>query len=496
MAKQREITFTDRMSEHEALMWNIEKDPWLNPSGSALTILDGPIDIERFRRQVRYGVANVPRLYQRVVQGLGRISTPAWVPDPEFDFDSHILQLELPAPGSERQLFDLAAKLAAEPLDRTRPLWRFVVIGGVEGGRSAIWSVFHHVISDGVGQMRMAELYQQLSRDDPGHPEVDLEEIVQQASRDHRAKEHGGNQATGLLATTAGSLRHLGRRQVGLSRRMLGEVMLWPADFERVSAKAENVLSAAKNAVDQVTGSSNERPGGSELWKRRSRHRRLEWVRVPLDGLKSAAKARGVSINDAFMAGLTEGSIAYHAKRDVEVDAFNTSLVVSTRSDNKIGGNSFTPVIVQVSGMPMSVQDRFNDLHTATEHARSVAASGGGMGGIAGIANLLPTSVVTKAARDRAAQIDFATSNLRGAPFPLYCAGGKVEASICMGPVAGTAANITAMSYDGHFDMGFMIDPVAIDDAEDYRNCVAAAFDRLLTADEPVKSKKSKRGKK
>ena len=141
----------------------------------------------------------------------------------------------------------------------------------------------------------------------------------------------------------------------------------------------------------------------------------------------------------------------------------------------------------------MSVQNRFDDIHGATEHARSAAASGGGIGGIAGIANLLPTSVVTKTARDRAAKIDFATSNLRGAPFPLYCAGGKVEASICMGPVAGTAANITAISYDGHFDMGLMIDPAAIDDAEDFRNCVAAAFDQILVADRPSRSKKSKR---
>ena len=337
MAKQREITLTERMSDHEALMWNIEKDPWLNPNGSALTILDQPIDMERFRRQLRHGVANVPRLYQRVVPGLGRISTPAWVPDPEFDFDSHILELELPAPGSERQLFDLAAKLAAEPLDRTRPLWRFVVIGGVEGGRSAVWSVFHHAISDGVGQLRMAELYQQVSRDDPGHPPVDLEEIVRVASRVHDAKQLGGNQATGFLSTTAGSLRHLGRRQAGLARRMVGEVVLWPADFDRATGKAEDFVSATRHVVDQLTGSSNERPGGSELWKQRSRHRRLEWVRVPMDGLKAAAKARGVSINDAFMAGLTQGAILYHSKRDVEVDAFNTSLVVSTRSDNKIG---------------------------------------------------------------------------------------------------------------------------------------------------------------
>ena len=33
---ERTFAFEDRMTEHEALMWNIEKDPWLNPSGASL----------------------------------------------------------------------------------------------------------------------------------------------------------------------------------------------------------------------------------------------------------------------------------------------------------------------------------------------------------------------------------------------------------------------------------------------------------------------------
>ncbi|MEM7273891.1 MAG: wax ester/triacylglycerol synthase domain-containing protein, partial [Actinomycetota bacterium] len=121
-SKDRDVDTTTRMTEHEALMWNIEKDPWLNPSGASLTILDQPVDVDRFRTQLAYGVTRLPRLYQRVVPGLGRFTPPSWAPDPEFDLDYHILQIELPAPGSRRQLLDLAARLYQEPMDRTRPL--------------------------------------------------------------------------------------------------------------------------------------------------------------------------------------------------------------------------------------------------------------------------------------------------------------------------------------------------------------------------------------
>jgi WS/DGAT/MGAT family acyltransferase len=481
MARERELAFSERMSDHEALMWNIEKDPWLNPSGSALTILDQPVDMDRFRRQLRYGVSKLPRLYQRVVPGLGRISTPAWAPDPEFDFDFHLREMVLPAPGTERQLFDLVAHLASEPMDRTRPLWKFVVISGLDDGRGAIWSIFHHAISDGIGQIRMAEMYQQLSRDEADHPEVDLEGIVAAACAEHDAKESGGDQASSLVNTATRSLTHLARRQIGVGRRALGEVMLWPVDPDRAVHKVTDTIGATKHTVGQLRGSGNETPGGSPLWKQRSRHRHLEYVSVPLEPLKAAAKSVGGSINDAFIAGLTDAAVDYHRARGVDVDAFNTSFVLSTRTDSKVGGNAFTPVLIQVSGEQRTPAERIREVHEATERARESASSGGGMSGLASVANLLPTSVVTKAARDQAAKIDFATSNLRGAPFELFCAGGKVLASIPLGPVAGTAANITALSYNGHFDMGIFLDPVAIDDPDDYRRCIEASFARITS---------------
>ena len=493
MSRERDIDFADRMTEHEALMWNIEKDPWLNPSGAVVALLDRPIDAERFRRQLRYGVSKVPRLYQRVVPGFARISTPAWVPDPEFDLDFHIREVELPAPGTRRQLYDLAAQLYAEPFDRTRPLWRFVLISGLEDGKGAYWSIFHHAISDGIGQVRMAELYQQLSRDEPDHPEVDLEAIVAEAVANHAAKESGGDQATSLVDTASRSITHLARRQIGLGRRALGEVALWPADPERATSKVSEVIDATRSTVAQLNGSANETPGGSPLWQERSRHRHLETLSVPLDQLKAAAKNQGGTINDAFMAALTDGAVRYHAKRDVTVDKINTSFVVSTRSDNNIGGNSFTPVLVQVSGSATEPARRIQSIHAATELAREKASKGGSVSSLSGIANLLPTSVVTKTARNQAARIDFATSNLRGAPFDLFCAGAKVEAGFAMGPVAGTAANITALSYTGSFDMGMFIDPVAIEDPADYRECVEAAFADLLALAEPPRKKAARK---
>ena len=84
--------------------------------------------------------------------------------------------------------------------------------------------------------------------------------------------------------------------------------------------------------------------------------------------------------------------------------------------------------------------------------------------GIAGLANLLPTSVAVRLARQQVETVDFATSNVRGAPFPLYIAGARILANYPVGPTGGTAWNLTLMSYDGMLDMGLNADTGAVDD--------------------------------
>ncbi|MDX2378228.1 MAG: wax ester/triacylglycerol synthase family O-acyltransferase [Acidimicrobiia bacterium] len=478
--REREMRFDDRMSDHEALMWNVEKDPWLNPSGGAIAILDGPIDEDHFRRTMRAAITKLPRLFERVVPGLAGLTPPAWVPDPEFDLDFHSRHVSLPAPGTERQLFDLATQLYQEPFDRTRPLWRFVLIDGLVGGRSAIWSMMHHSISDGIGQLRMAEMYQQVAPDEPAPDEVDLEGIIAVAAAEHSAKEAGGDLSQGLSSSAAKSLSHLIRRQAGLARRAAGELAIWPADPRRAKDSLDKITGTASSAVGDLTGSGNEVEGGSELWKARSRHRHLEHVVVPLDELKAASKRRGVSINDLFLTGMTEGAVRYHADRGVEVEAFNTSFVISTRTDNAIGGNSFAPVLVQVPGTEMKLQRRIDEISERLAAKRDGASSGTSMSALSGLAKFLPTSVLTNLARSAAGKIDFATSNLRGAPFDLYVSGARVVSIVAMGPVAGTGCNATAMSYVNEFGIGLFIDPVAIDSPGDFRDAIDGAFTDIL----------------
>ena len=438
--------------------------------------------MDRFRQTLRAGIARTPRLYQRVVPGFARLSTPAWVPDAEFDLDAHVREIMLPAPGSIRQLLDLSAQLYAEPLDRTRPLWRFVVIGGLEGGRAAIWTIIHHSVSDGIGQLRMAELYQQISRDDPIPDDVDLDAVIADAVASADAKEVGGDLATNAVSSIRASTSHLARRQFGIGRRMLGEVAMWPADPSRINDTVGTVVDTVRGAATQLRPSEEEATSSSSLWSGRSRHRHFEWVRLHVDDLKRIGRLGGGTVNDAFLAGLAEAGYRYHLERGIHLTTLNSSFVLSTRTDRKAGGNAFTPVPVKLPAGPMAPAERVAAVVAAAEAAKDEAQRTGGMTGLSGIANLLPTSVVTSTARAAASRIDFATSNLHGAPFPIYVSGSEVLATIPMGPVAGTGANITALSMNGEFDIGIFADPAAITDPASFREDVEAAFADLLAA--------------
>ena len=477
----RGVTFQRRMSDFEALMWNVEKDPWLNPSGGVVVVCDRPPDIDDFRARIAYAITQIPRLRERVVPGMARLSPPHWAPDPEFDLDNHLRHVALPAPGSLRQLYDLAARLMQDPFDRTRPLWHFVIVDGLAGGRGAMFAKLHHTIADGYAALRLAEHYLTLERDAPPPPEVDLDRLVRESVAEDRAEAgSGGGGLGGAGAAVVDTARHLLRRQLGQARRLAGEVILWGADPRRPLDAAARAVATVGDMRSQV--SPGTVAGGSPLWRQRSRHRHFDVIRVPLDAVKAASKTLGGSINDVFVAGAVIGAVRFHELRDTPLDALNISFVVSTRTSGGADSNAFAPRRVQVPAGPMTVEDRFDAVRAILAAGREGARSGGAMGSIAGLANLLPTSVVTGVARSQTANQDFATSNIRGAPIPTYVSGARVLWTGTLGPVAGTAFNLTAMSYDGSFDIGVHADPVAVGDCDDLRRCLATGIDELLAA--------------
>jgi len=463
-----------RMSDVEALMWNLEKDPHLSASIANVTLFDVPPDPARLRARLLRATAMVPRLRQRVVPALGRLAPPEWRDDDDFDLDYHLRWFALPAPGSMRQLLDLAATLVQTPFDRTRPLWEFVVIEGLEGDGAAMVQKLHHAIADGEGSIRMSEQFIDLARDatEPIAPDRPVPEVI----------------SASLVETTVDTLTHQLRRGLGVARRTVEGGAGLLLDPRRAVGFVEDVVESGRSTLRQVAVSD---PARSRLWTDRSLRRQVDTLQVPLDDAKLAAKALGGSLNDIFVTAAAGGAGRYHRAMGAPVDELRITMPVSTRTDASAGGNAFTPTRVLV---PAGIEDpveRFEAIRArldATKHERAV----GLIDGLAGLANLLPTSVAVRLARQQVETVDFATSNVRGAPFPLFIAGARILANYPIGPTGGTAWNLTLMSYDGHLDMGLNTDLGAVADPELLRDAIATEFASLIAAGTPHGTRRRK----
>jgi hypothetical protein len=100
-----------------------------------------------------------------------------------------------------------------------------------------------------------------------------------------------------------------------------------------------------------------------------------------------------------------------------------------------------------------------------------------GLAVLSSLAATLPLTALSRLGREQGSRVDIVTSNLRGAPVPLFVTGAKIEAAYPIGPLAGSACNATVMSNDGRLDVGIMIDPAAIDDPDRFENLVQQVFD-------------------
>ncbi len=181
-----------------------------------------------------------------------------------------------------------------------------------------------------------------------------------------------------------------------------------------------------------------------------------------------------------FVTAVAGAAGAYHRARGVDVDELRMSMPVSTRHDHKVGGNSWAPtrVLVPVAGEPVA---RFNAVHARLESTKH-EASLGLTELFAGVVRTLPPPLVIRLARQQVGTVDFACSNVRGAPFDLWIGGARVLATHPMGPTAGTAFNATVLSYRDGLDLGLNADIGAIDGPSELADLIVDGFAQLVAA--------------
>ncbi len=447
------------MSAFEALMWRIEADPRLRSPMTIVDLLDQQPDWDRLRTAHDWASRLIPRFRQRVQEPALGIGSPIWIDDADFDLDYHLQRVALPAPGTRRQLLDLAQAEAMTPFDRARAPWRAVLYEGLEGGKGAYLLKIHHSMTDGQGGVQLVGLLHSRTR----------APSPQKSAPPARPGEHVS--AIGVLAEQVAHAPAAALRSVRGTLDLSARLALRP--WAGVKAAAHFAGSLERVLAPPPTDPS-------PLLRERSLSWRFDSLEVPLDDLKRAGKAAGGSLNDAYIAALLGGLRRYHDELGSPVDSVPMAMPISLRSgDHPMGGNRFAGVRFAA---PVGTDDPVERIQTIHEFVLDVRDEPAidALGFAAPLLNRLPTAVVATWYAGQTANLDLQASNVAGLPWEAYIAGAKIERMLPFGPVPGCALMVTLLSYAGTCCIGVNMDAAAVTEPDLLMSCLQGGLDEVL----------------
>ncbi len=426
----------------------------------ALRSREGGVDIDLVRRGIAGVLHRIPRYRQRLawvpIEG-----TPVWVDDEGFNLEYHVRHTSLPRPGDTLQLQQLAARVMAQRLDRSRPLWEMWVVEGLEDDRFALISKVHHCMIDGVSG-------------------VDLMNVLMSPSPDAEIFE-----PVPFVPRPAPTPFELLRDEVIRRARLPFEAVRDTRKLIREAEDARRELSVRLRAVREMLGGALQRTAPTPLNERVSPHRRFDWLVLQVDEVKSIRRALGGSLNDVVLTIVTGAVRRFLDQRRFPLEGidFRVMAPVSVRASNERGrlGNRVSAWIVP---LPLTEPDpavRLQILAACTEELKqkrqAVAAEV-----LTQAADWTPATLLSLAARNATRQLPFhmVVTNVPGPQVPLYLLGSRmVEAYPVVPLLDGLGLGIALFSYDGKLCWGFNADWDLVPDLELFVGFVRESFDEL-----------------
>jgi diacylglycerol O-acyltransferase len=459
--------FPHHMSDEDALMWHIEKDPILRSTIVAVALFDQPPDFERLRARLERATCEIPRFRQHVLSPPFRVGPPRWSVESTFDLDFHLRRVRLPAPGTERTLLDVLQPMASAAFDRARPLWEFTLIEGLYDNdgteRAAFAMKVHHTVTDGVGGMALLALLVDLTPD-----AVELGDAPAVPAPESM-------NARSLLRD---SMLHSARRMLGVARRVPGTAVNAATSTMRDPVHAAGQVVRTARSVGRIVAPATEPM--SPVMRDRGLGRRLDLFDLPLDDLKRAAKATDGSLNDVFVAAILAGLYRYHQRHGECPDFLRMTLPINLRrAGDDSGGNHFAPARFAVPATISDPRERVQAIRSLVHQWRAEPALQL-TGPLAGVLNQLPTATTTALFGGMLKCCDFVATNVPGAPVPVFAAGARVERLYAFAPPAGAAVNISLISHCDICCLGVVTDTTAVPDAGTFLTCLREGFDELL----------------
>ncbi|MFM9927021.1 wax ester/triacylglycerol synthase family O-acyltransferase [Variovorax sp. H27-G14] len=399
------------------------------------------------------------------------MSNPVWVDDEDIDLDYHVRHITLPKPGTNRQLQQYVARLHSTLIDRSRPMWEFFIIDGLQSGQVALYTKVHHAGIDGQAGVEL------------GKAIFDLE-ATGRVVKPPRSRPRGNGYQLGMAELATAALRNTAQQYVKLFK-------MAPAIARAIGGLARPDEKAADKSTVAAPKKFNLFAPRTSLNVSITNQRTFAGRTISLAETKYLAKHFGVSLNDVVLATVA-GALRHYLADNNELPAkpLVAGVPVSLReAGDQTANNQASMILVSLATDITDPVQRLKAINASSNSSKSTMnrfkavvlddfptfaapwlVSGiASMVGRSGLVNLLPPAA------------NVAISNVAGAPFPMYFAGALVT---CYYPVSiashGTALNVTVQSYNGRMDYGLIACRRAVPDITEIGDYMLAEHKLLM----------------
>jgi diacylglycerol O-acyltransferase len=429
---------------------------------------EGGIDIDRVRLGVESSLGESPRFRQKLAR-VPLVDAPVWIDDAHFNLRYHVRHTSLPRPGTMRQLKRLAGRIFSQRLDRTKPLWEFWFVEGLEDGRFALMAKAHHCMVDGISGFDLLARIMRLDQDTTIEPPRGF--MPRPAPPDAKLLVDEVQRRVALPLDLAGAgLRALGKPRESLERLLEGSGAVWDA----LSANLEPVSGTPFNV-------------------KIGPYRRFDWMRFDLDAVKAVKQRLGGTVNDVVLACVAGAVGRFLRARGERVEdlRFRAMLPVSVRRDDERGvaGNR---VVSLIAPLPIAVEGAAERLAQVVEATQELKRSrqARGVEIFEELADRVSPDLFASVSR-RAAKTAYnmVVTNVPGPQATAWLLGAELEEIYPVVPLFDdNALGVALFSYNGSLCWGLSADWEAMPDLHDLTGYLNDEIEALIKSPGPAAS--------
>jgi diacylglycerol O-acyltransferase / wax synthase len=431
----------------------------------AVTIFEGPPPpFTAVAEHIRSRLHLVPRYRQKLAYPPFESGRPLWIDDHSFNIEYHVRHSALPAPGTEQQLYRLAARIASQQLDRSKPLWECWFVEGLEDDRFALIFKTHHALVDGVSGVDLATVLFDLSPT-PQPPEPEPWQPQPEPTN-----------AELLAAGAAG----FAKTAINVTERAIQAGTNPAAAIDAFRDIAEGM----GEMIWAILNPAPETPLNVDIGP----HRRYAVVRNRLDDFRYVKGVFGGTVNDVVLT-VVSGAIArWLRSRGVRTEGLELRALVPVSIRPRDQRHALGNQIVLMRGpLPVYIRDPVARLRFVKQQMDGLKESKQALGArvIADVQQMAPPTILAQASR-----LQFSTrlfnlivTNVPGPQFPIYMLGRQMQTFF---PIAflpgGHALAIAIMSYNGAIDFGLLGDYDALPDIDTIADGIEDGLAQLKAA--------------